>query len=183
MVVDANSVSATGGAVIATTTWLSVLRVLNLVNGGGDYGYFSMQLPHGYVPGSDLLWHIHFTNPAPIAATETVAFVLTFSKAAIWGVFPAVATVTATFTNDEAARDKIRAGHPASLSGTSIVANTHLIAGGATISGAGLSLSSILYGRVERATGAADTHGSDIYLLSADAHIQKNRMGTEREYA
>ena len=181
MVVDANSVSVVGGTAIGTTTWLTSLRVLEMVNAGGDYGYFSMQLPHGYVPGTSLGWHIHFANSATITDGQTVKFILTYTISAIWGVFPAVQTVTATFTNNQAARDRIHKVAPGQISGTGILANTHLIAGGATIPGTGLTLSSVLYGRLER--DAADTHASSVYLISCDAHIQKERLGSEEEYA
>lgn len=80
MVVDANSVSVIGGTAIGTATWLTSLRVLTFPSAGGDYGYFCMQLPHGYVPGTDILWHIHFTNTATITDGQTVGFVLTFTS-------------------------------------------------------------------------------------------------------
>ena len=138
-----------------------------------------MQLPHGYVAGSDLYWHIHFTTPAAITNGSTVIFSLSYTVAPVWGVFPAVATATATFTNNDATRRKLPA---ASLSGTSIVANTHLIAGGDSgiIDGSGLNLSAVLNGRLTRS--AADTHAGDAYMLSADAHILIDRWGSKYEY-
>ena len=136
-----------------------------------------MQLPHNYVAGTDILLHVHFTTPSTIATTETVAFDFSYTKSAIGSGFGAAAAVTATFTNDAAARSGIVAGQ---LSGTTIAVNTHLIAAGATISGAGLGLSSIIYCRVTRNT--SDTHGGAAYVLSIDAHIQKNRLGSENEY-
>ena len=180
ILIDPNAISGTGGTAFTTAAWLTNLRCIVADNNGGEHGYFSMQLPHGYVPGSDLHWHVHFTNTATITDGQTVKFILTFTKAAIWGGFPATSTVTATFTNDVTARDSIRKVAPAQLSGTGILANTHLLSGGAVVSGSGLTLSSIMYGRLER--DGADTHASDVYILSVDAHIQLNRFGTEREF-
>lgn len=180
IVVDPNSITGIGGTVFATDVWLTNLRCVVADNNGGEHGYFPMQLPHGYVPGTDLLWHVHFTNTATITDGQTVKFIITFTKASIWGGFGATATATATFTNNAEARENIRRVAPAQLSGTGILANTHLIAGGAVVSGAGLTLSAIMYGRIER--DPADTHASSVYLLSVDAHVQIERMGTEREY-
>jgi hypothetical protein len=180
LVIDAATITGTGGAVLNTTAWLTTLRVIDFVNGGTDYGYFAIQLPHSYVPGTDILFHVHFTNPANITSAQTVVFDINYTASAINGGFGATAAATATFTNDAAARAAINAVAPAQLSTTTILPNTHLIAGGCTISGAGLSLSSILYFRIER--NAVDTYAGSAYLLSADAHIQKNRLGSENEY-
>jgi hypothetical protein len=180
LVIDAATITGTGGAVLNTTAWLTTLRVIDFVNGGTDYGYFAIQLPHSYVPGTDILFHVHFTNPANITSAQTVVFDINYTASAINGGFGATAAATATFTNDAAARAAINAVAPAQLSTTTILPNTHLIAGGCTISGAGLSLSSILYFRIER--NAVDTYAGSAYLLSADAHIQKNRLGSETEY-
>ena len=177
IVVAANAITVLGGTNIPTTAWLTNLRVLEFGASGGDYGYFDLQLPHSYVAGTDILWHVHFTNPSTIADGETVIFPLVFSSSAIGDGFGATQTVSATFTNDAAARADI---DPGQLSGTTIAVNTHLIASGGTVSGTGLGLSSLVYCRIERS--AADTHAGDAYVLSADAHIQKNRIGSENEY-
>jgi hypothetical protein len=69
---------------------------------------------------------------------------------------------------------------PAALSGTTIQANAHLIAGSVAIPGAGLGLSSVIFCRIERAS--ADTHNKDVYMVSADFHIQQDRMGSQEEF-
>lgn len=178
--IRANSITAQGGAALTYTDWLTSLRVLVFPAAGGDYGYFDLQLPHNYAVGTDPLFHVHFTNPSTIADGETVMFPLTYSKANIWGVFPAVASVTATFTNNAATREMIQRVEPAALSGTTIQTNAHLIAGSVAIPGTGLGLSSVLFCRIERAS--ADTHNQDVYMVSADFHIQQDRMGSQEEY-
>ena len=92
-------------------------------------------------------------------------------------MFPSLVTAAMTFTNDAAARAALP---PESLSGTDIVADTHLIAGGATIPGTGMTLSSLVVGRIEYL--ATSTHSDDVAFMSADAHIRLNRLGSQQEY-
>ena len=178
VIVQAGATRAPAANPVPQVAWLTSLEVPNFANAGGKYLDFGLQLPHGYVPGTDIGWHVHFTNPSTIADGEIVKFKLTYSAAPIWGIFGAVDTsVTATFTNDAGTRALIPAG---SLTGTTIKANCHLIAGSGTITGTTFTLSSVLQGRIER--DSTDTHAGDAYLLSIDAHIQKNRLGSENEY-
>lgn len=145
-------------------TWGSTLEVLAFDDGGGEYAYFDMQCPHGYTDGTDWLMHIHFTTPASIADGDTVVWRVKYRIATPMGVFGAEANADTTYTND---------------TGGVVAADTHLVTTSATISGTGLGLSSVLYGRVERlSTG---THVGDAYLLSTDAHIQVDRLGSENE--
>lgn len=178
VIVQAGATRAPASNPVPQVSWLTSLEVPNFANGGGKYLDFGFQLPHSYVPGTDIGWHVHFTNPSTIADGQVVKFKLTFTSAPIWGIFGAVNTsVSATFTNNAATRLQIPAE---SLTGTTVKANCHLIAGTGTITGTSLSLSSIVHARVER--DATDTHAGDAYLLSMDAHIQKNRLGSENEY-
>ena len=159
-------------------TWLTNLKKWSFAI--NDYVYFEgMQLPHSYMPGTDLYPHVHFAPVGAIADTETVVFTITYTVASVWSVFPATEDITATFTNNAEARAKLPAD---SLSGTSIVANAHLIAGGATISGVtgnGIGLSAIIDGKLARASG---THAGAVILSSADSHIRLNRLGSRQEY-
>jgi phage baseplate assembly protein gpV len=180
IVVSPQSFSVAGGTALSYETWLTNLKVVRFASGTTDVGYFTVQLPHGYVPGADIHPHVHFSNPVAIADGATVVFTLVYTRSSIWGVFPATASVNMTFTNNAATRSEIQAKYPGTVSGTNIVVNSHLIAGGATISGAGLGLSSLIHCKIGR---GADTHAQNVYMVSADFHIQKNRMGTEREYA
>jgi len=180
IIISPSSAAAFGGTAMTTAAWLTDLRVIQGINAGGEYSYYAMQLPHNYAPGTNLLFHVHFANTATIADTETVVFTMKFTAAPIWGLFGATGTATATFTNNSTTRAQITAVAPGQISGTGILANTHLIAGGATITGTTYGLSTVLYGRLER--GGADGHGSAVNIISIDAHIQKNRLGSENEY-
>ena len=161
------------------TTWLTDLEALQFSE--GDIAHFAgMQLPHSYVPGTDIRPHVHFVPTTAMADGETVLWSITYTVASVWSVFPATATVTATFTNDAESRAKLPA---ASLSGTNILTDTHLIAGGATIPGTtgnGVGLSAIVSGRLVYST--AGTYNDDVIMVSADAHIRLNRLGSRQEY-
>jgi hypothetical protein len=181
IIISPSSASAFGGTAMTTAAWLTDLRVIQGINAGGEYSYYSMQLPHNYTPGSNLLFHVHFANTASIANGHTVVFIMKFTAAPIWGLFGTTGTATATFTNNSTTQAQIAAVAPGQLDGSlNILANTHLIAGGATITGTTYGLSTVLYGRLERS--GADTHGSAVNIISIDAHIQKNRLGSETEY-
>jgi len=162
------------------SAWKTDLLVPDFAAAGSEYAYFGMQLPHNYVPGTNLHWHVHFANSATIADGQTVIFRFRFTSGPINGVMTALGNADATFTNDAAARAAITAVAPGQISGTGILADTHLIAGGATITGTTFGLSTVLNGRLERLS--SDTFAGSAYLLSADAHIQKNRLGSENEY-
>ena len=144
----------------------------------GDYSFFDgMQLPHSYMPGTDIYPHVHFIPVTAISDTETVVWTINYSGAAVGAVFPATAAVTCTFTNNAATRFSL---DPDALSGTDIVADTHLIAGGATIDGTDFGLSSVIDGRLTRAAG---TYAGEVLLSSSDSHIRINRLGSQQEYA
>jgi len=164
----------------AATTWKTDLEIPGFAATGSEYAYFGIQLPHNYVPGTDLHWHVHFANSATITDGQTVIFRFRFTSGPINGVMTALGNADATFTNNAAARAAITAVAPAQISGTGILADTHMIAGGATITGTTFGLSTVLYGRMERLS--ADTYTGVALFLSADAHIQKNRLGSENEY-
>ena len=160
-------------------TWLTDLQALSFTQ--GNIAYFEgMQFPHSYVPGTDIFPHVHFSPTSALSDTETVVWDITYTVASVWSVFPATETVTCTFTNDAESRAKLPAD---ALSGTDILTDAHLIAGGATISGVtgnGIGLSAIMNGKLEYM--AASTYPDDVLMQSADSHIRLNRLGSHQEY-
>ena len=112
-----------------------------------------------------------------IADGETVVWEISYTSSEPFGLFPAVTVATATFTNDSDARAALDAD---CLSGTTILADSHLIAGTVTIDGTDFTLSSIVMGRLEY--DATSTYAGECIFLSADGHIQVNRLGSEDEY-
>ena len=179
LVVSGSNVRIPAANAPTERTWLTDLKKLHFDD--DEYVSFEgMQMPHSYVPGSDFYPHVHFAPTTALSDTETVVWSITYTVASVWSVFPATDTITATFTNNAEARAKLPS---AALSGTDIVANTHLIASGATVSGLtgnGVGLSAIMDGKMLRSS--AGTYGDEVVFLSADSHIRLNRLGSRQEY-
>lgn len=122
--------------------------------------YFSAQLPHSYLEGSDIEFHIHIAYPDNAAGNSVWYF--TCSWANIDGTFPAPflspLVVVASPTTTDYHQDP------------EIVAN---------LDGTGKTISSVLLCSIQR----IGTHGSDdyanvIYLVSGDFHFQMDTMGS-----
>jgi hypothetical protein len=177
VVVPAAGISLPAASAPDTKTWLSNLKVIAFAAAGGEYGYFPIQIPHGYLAGANIEWHVHFTTPDTIANGETIIWKTTYTKAPIYGKFGSTGTVSSTFTNNSATRSAISAIDASCVSGTKIVPNAHLMSTSVAISGTGLTMSAIIYMRLER--DSSDTHDAkDTYFISADAHVPINRLGS-----
>lgn len=164
-------------------TWLTNLKAYSFAT--GEYIHLDgVQLPHGYVPGTDILAHVHFVPAADITDGEVVRFTLTYTITSPFYGFPATATVTTDFTNNAAWRASLSAGQAAAiLSGTTVAsANTpHLITTSGTIDGTSLALSSVLAGKLEY-TASGTTYTGEAIVTSIDFHYQVNRLGSENEF-
>jgi len=160
-------------------TWLTDLRVYSFASGELVH-LDGVQLPHNYVPETDLLFHVHFANDTNIADGETVVWTLIYSIADPFSGFPATVTATTTFTNNSETRSIIDASQK---SGTTILTDTHLISTSAIISGAGLGLSSVLSAKLIYDSGSTSTYGGECIYNSADFHYQLNRLGSELEFS
>lgn len=127
--------------------------------------YFTVQIPHSYNEGTDLLPHVHWTTKTGTPSGTNVVWGLEYTVIAIGGTFPNTQIIYAT--------DVISAiGTP---SGT----GQHLINGFPQISGTGLGISTILVCRVFRAVGqSGDTFGNDTGLLGLDFHYEQNTVGS-----
>ena len=162
------------------TVWKTNLLLPAFDAAGGEYLHIEgVQAPHGYVPGTDWLWHAHFVNPTVIPDGDTVIFNLRYTVSEPYSLYPAEIALDVTFTNDAA----FRALYPALVDGSdNVIADSHLLAtiGTRTVDGTDLTLSSVLVGRIER--NSADTFADDVLLVSSDFHIQVDRFGSENEY-
>ena len=120
--------------------------------------YFTCQLPHARKDGSDIEPHIHVAYPNANAGNSVWS--LTYSWANIDGTFSAETTITQTFA----------------AGGTT---DKHVLHSFGAISGVGKTYSSVLLCSLSRIGGdAADTYGSVIYAVSADIHVEKDKLGT-----
>lgn len=135
-----------------------------------DEAFVSVQVPHGYVAGTDLKPHIHWT-PGPNGNEESGAAVgwkIDYSIAGVGEAFPVSGTVDLSDT----------------VTGTD---DLHEVTQSGTISGTGIAESDIIMMRVYRSdTGADDTwagivSGSLPLFLEIDIHYQLNKLGSAEE--
>ena len=133
--------------------------------------YFQVQLPHGWVAGSDIEAHIHWTPAANGGVGEVVCWGLEY----IWVNMGDVAgNTTIISANDTAQGD------------ASLVANKHYLTELGTIDGTGKTWSSMLSCRVFRDAGGAlktDDYGDDAGMLEIDFRYQIESLGSRTEYA
>lgn len=124
--------------------------------------FAEVQLPHGYVNGSDLYAHIHW-SPGNSTDTGNVVWSLEYTWANFNAAFPASTTITKT---------QAAAG----------VAYQHQLASFAAISGAGKTESSLLMVRVARlGADGSDTFDAVAYGLSFDIHHEVTTLGSATE--
>lgn len=122
--------------------------------------YFSAQLPHGYKEGTNLEFHIHLAYPDALSGNSTWYF--SYSWADDDEAFPVPSEVTKVVVS------------PAT-------ANRHQLAEiESTIVGTGKRISSVLLCSIQRlGNDGDDTYPSEIYLVSADFHYQKDTIGSK----
>lgn len=144
--------------------------VLAFTNVADRYCYFNFQLPHTYVEGTDVKFHIHWTIPVSGAGAgaENVKWDFTYSASSPNALYPetwpaaSTATVTIDVQND--------------------AVNEHLVDTIVTISGAGFTISEVLICSLMRDTTVANNYGNPAYLVSADLHIQVDTSGSRQEW-
>lgn len=132
------------------------------VEGNEEIVYFTVQMPHNWKTGSNILPHVHWT--VDDTGSGDAVWKLTYSWANINSVFPTETPDTITDTFD----------------GTS---GKHLITSFNEIDASGMNLSSMLICSLRRnSSNAADTLTSqDIILLEIDIHYQIDRLGSKYE--
>ena len=125
--------------------------------------YFSAQLPHSYMEGTDLQFHIHIAYPDNAAGNSVWYF--TYSWANPTAPFPnatlspqvVVVSPTTTDYHQKA----------------TIVAN---------MDGTGKTISSVLLCMIQRTgTHLSDDYASEIYLVSGDFHFMQDTIGSRQE--
>jgi hypothetical protein len=161
----------------STADWKTDFRVLQFEQ--GDYAHFDgLQLPHGYRSSSPTHPHIHFIPVSDIADGETVVFNMTYTIANPFDIFSDNATGTMTFTNNVETRAKIK---DRALSGTTVLADSHMIAGDLEIVVPGLGMSAVMIGNIEYS--ASSTYSGNIIYGSGDAHAVFDRFGSQYQYS
>jgi hypothetical protein len=127
--------------------------------------YFSLQLPHKYKEGTALHPHVHW---APTNTdTGDVVWQLDYTIKSMSGTYGASSQI---YIND--------AGDGTALK--------HQVVSFSTISGSGLTISAIMFGKLCRdanGTNATDSYNADAVLLAFDLHIELDTLGSRSEGA
>lgn len=120
-------------------------------------------VPHDYVPGTDIYFHMHWSNAAAVPNTGNVVwgFDYSYAKGYNQAQFPAASTVTVT-----------QASHATQYE--------HQIAETAAVTIAGMEVDGLILCRVYRkAADAADTCTDAVFGFTADIHYQSTNLGTK----
>ena len=121
--------------------------------------FFDVQLPHGFVPGTPIEPHLHW-SPGNSTNTGVARWGLEYTWQNINGAFPASSTIYV---------EQAGAG----------VAYQHQLASFGNLSSAGFGVSSVLMCRVFRdAAHANDTFNVGAFGISMDIHFQERSFGT-----
>lgn len=126
------------------------------------------QMPHGWVEGSKIIPHVHWTKTT--SASGNVLWRFEYQVANVGDAFPgswtqidATSTVPGTPDNNNA--------------------NEHLISSFGTLDMSGCEISCILKMRISRVGGdASDTYGADAKLLEFDIHYERDSDGSGGEF-
>ena len=144
------------------------------VDTSDNYVYMTIQLPHSYKEGTDIELHLHWTTngngAAGGAGTENIGWIATSSASSptldgseFW---PAQTTHAEVIVDVNA-----------------FTQHDHWATDIATISGTGMKASECIIISFHRNTGVANNSSLHAIVVSADAHFQKDTIGSRTEYA
>ncbi|HUU34182.1 MAG TPA: hypothetical protein VMW48_08960 [Vicinamibacterales bacterium] len=128
----------------------------------GDVIWLEMQMSHGYLDGTAYTFHVHWAPDD--AGAGNVNWKLTYQAVAIAAAFSGAAS-------SDTGTDLLDA--------TTSTAYGHHLTPESTLSGAGLTASFVLIGKLERVDNATDTYTGGAFFFSADCHYRKAWRGTD----
>lgn len=132
--------------------------------------FFTVQLPHGYIEGTDIEPHIHWTPSVNGGAGEVVNWGIEYTWADFGDDFP---NTTIIYSNTHTPADD------------PLVASRHYYTEFPHISGVGKNLSAMLVCRIFRdatGVGGTDDYGNDAGLLEIDFHHRADSHGSSAEW-
>ena len=132
----------------------------------GDEVLATVQIPHRWKEGTDIIPHIHFMTTTDVAPSDNFGIEFEYWWADIGEDFPANTTLE---TNDIPTGVNSAKQHQ--------TANTTSSA----ISGSGHTISSVLNIRIKRVVATGDNYAGGIYIHDFDIHYQVNTMGSRQE--
>jgi len=134
--------------------------------------FFSVQIPHNYMLGSDLDAHVHWVPTADGTSGQVVSWGLEYTIANIGDVF---GNTSIAYGNTHIPADDV------------LAQDKHYLTEVTTIDGSGIdSVSTMLMCRLFRDAGGAgktDDYASDAALLEFDLHYQIDSLGSRSEYS
>ena len=156
MVLSGANQPSVGIFIGSVSTLLFAPGVLNEV-------FLTIQIPHRYLEGSDIVPHVHWAPQDANAGNVTWGFEYEWQNV---GNQFAAPTTTLTVTD-----------------ATGLVGGGHQVASFGNVTGTGMLLSSMLAARLFRDGGnASDTYLSNAALLEFDIHYQVDARGSRQEF-
>lgn len=142
------------------------------VDTADNYVYMTIQLPHSYKEGTDIDLHIHWTTDgngsAGGAGTENIGWIATSSASSP--------------TTDSSESWPVETTHSELIVDVNAVTqHEHHITDIATITGTGFKASEVIVISFHRNTAVANNSTLHAIVVSADAHFQKDTLGSRQE--
>jgi hypothetical protein len=159
-----------GGASPATEQAYKGGLVASFSSASDNYLYFTLELPHTYKEGTDVLIHFHYVLPVAGAGggagTEQIKFDLSFCPSENGGAFgtPDTSGTTGAIDVNAMAADDLQ------------INSIH------TISGTNLKVSDTIICSIKRDVSVANDYANAIYVIEVDAHYQVDTMGSRQEF-
>lgn len=144
--------------------WATDFSLWEFPNTANRYLQSAVQLPHTYLNGSDLRWHVHIVNASQLTVGQTVIFKADVITKPVGGSEATATTYTSAYT----------------ASGT-IAADSHLKTVNVVVPGSALIGSAFVLARIYR--DVSDTYNGSVFLLGSDYHIRVCRIGSATENA
>jgi len=123
--------------------------------------FIVFHIPHDYVPGTDIFFHVHWSNAAATPNTGNVVWTFEYAFAKKDAAFPALSSISVTQAS------------PATR-------YQHNIAETAAVTIANMEVDGLILVRLFRdADNASDTCTDAVFVHTADVHYQSTNMATK----
>lgn len=153
---------ATAGAVPSWANFRNGLYTYSFSHLSDNEIFFNAQLPHGYKEGTDLEFHVHWSQ-ADADSGSGVRWCLEYIWANMGAAFVASAVIEATGTTTGTQYD-------------------HIYTNISSLSGTGKKISSMLMCRLYRdVSNVEDDYAAGAFLLECDFHYQADSVGSQNE--
>jgi len=130
-----------------------------------DVQYYTYHIPHDYVPGSDIHFHVHWFSSTTAGASTRWTFDYLYSKGHQQAAFPT--TASSTFAQQV----------------QNTTAYTHMIAESAAVTITGLEVDGLIIVKVSRVapTGGPSDVAGGVFVPCVDIHYQSTNLATKNK--